>query len=114
MPRNPSNRVRLLAGTNASGDPVLERGGNLAVQVFLEREEGSEASLAALAQRIEALGGRLDGGAHRGRVYTIPVTAGFPAVEEAFNALVAEHAGAEWVFGNVYDQADGVTPLNWW
>jgi hypothetical protein len=42
---------------------VLERGGNLAVQVF---------------------GGRLDGG-------------GFPAVEAAFDALIAEHARASLV-----------------
>jgi hypothetical protein len=59
---------------------VLERGGNLAVQVF---------------------GGRLDGG-------------GFPAVEAAFDALIAEHARASWFFGNVYDPADDATPLNWW
>ncbi|MDP9292825.1 MAG: hypothetical protein M3O90_00135, partial [Actinomycetota bacterium] len=55
---------------------MLERGGNLAVQVF---------------------GGRLDGG-------------GFPAIEAAFDALIAEHARPSWFFGNVYDPARGQPP----
>ena len=45
---------------------------------------------------------------------TVPVSAGFPAIEAVFNAWVAEHPGWEWSFGNVYDPADGVTPLGWW
>jgi len=47
-------------------------------------------------------------------VFTVPVGAGFPKIEAIFNDLVAAHPEMEWLFGNVYDPGDGVTPLNWW
>jgi hypothetical protein len=91
---------------------VTRRSGNSAVQVF-----GSE-PLATVAEgvvrRVAKLGGVRDGQIERGMVFTIPVAAGFPAIESIFNELVAAHAGTEWMFGNVYDPRDGVTPLNWW
>ena len=59
------------------------------------------------------LGGTLDGLDSKVVVYTIPVTAGFEAVEKELNEVVSIFEGAEWYYGNVYDQ-DGVTPLNWW
>jgi hypothetical protein len=63
---------------------------------------------------VAQLGGSQDGAIERGLAFTIPVSAGFAAVEAVFNAWVAEHAGWEWHYGNVYDPADGVTPLGWW
>jgi hypothetical protein len=36
------------------------------------------------------------------------------AIEFVFIEFVAAHPGTEWMFGNVYDPRDGVTPLNWW
>jgi hypothetical protein len=47
-------------------------------------------------------------------VFTVPVSAGFGAVEAAFDGYVRRQPGAEWYFGNVYDERDGMTPLNWW
>lgn len=95
---------------------VLSRGGNLAVWVFAKGL--ADAAYAPLEAEVRELGGYLDGGSDDSvgalRVFTIPVAAGFPAVEAAFNSFVAENPDAEWYFGNVYDPADGVTPLGWW
>jgi hypothetical protein len=91
---------------------VTRRSGNVAVQVF-----GSEplAPLAeGLVRGVAELGGVLDGQIERGMVFTIPVVAGFPAIEAVFNEFVSSHPKTEWLFGNVYDPTDGVTPLNWW
>ena len=91
---------------------VLERGGNLCIQIFAR---GDLTVLEETAtEKLMPLRGRLDGKAKTQLVYTIPVTAGFPAVESVLNELVAQAPGAEWYYGNVYDTSDGVTPLNWW
>ena len=67
-----------------------------------------------LEQQVKRLGGVLDGGIERGLVFTLPVSVGFPVIEDCFNRWVDEHPGWEWYFGNVYDPRDGITPLNWW
>lgn len=90
---------------------VVQRGGNLAVQVL--GDQFDNAQLGDLITAVECLGGRLDGGHDRVRVFTIPVEAGFPAVEAAFARFTSEHRGFEWYFANVYDEVDGLTPLNW-
>jgi hypothetical protein len=43
----------------------------------------------------EELGGVLDGQIERGMVFTIPVAAGFPAIESVFNLFVSSHPGTE-------------------
>ncbi|MDY3558712.1 DUF4265 domain-containing protein [Gemmata sp. JC673] len=91
---------------------VTRRGGNLAVQVF--SDEPVAPLRVELTERVARLGGTLDGAIERGLAFTVPVSAGFPAVEAVFRVWVAEHPGWEWSFGNVYDPADGVTPLGWW
>ena len=48
------------------------------------------------------------------RVFTVPVSAGFGPVEAVFNSYTQRHPDVEWYFANVYDERDGVTPLNWW
>jgi hypothetical protein len=88
---------------------VLERGGNLAVHVY-----GPHAVAERVAEEVEKLGGSLDGRARDLTVFTVPAAVGFPAVEELFNGLAAADEGVHWYFGNVYDPADGVTPLDWW
>ncbi len=98
---------------NDDGDfEVLSRAGNLAVQLF--HTEPVAPVQAGLTRRVEQLGGVLDGAIERGLVFTVPLRAGFPAVEALFNQLVKEYPGLEWYYGNVYDRRDGVTPLNWW
>ena len=91
---------------------VLERGGNLCIQIF---RRGPVAELeTVLTARLLPLGGRLDGKTPRVLVYTVPVNAGFPAIESALRESIAAFPETEWYFGNVYDPADGITPLNWW
>jgi hypothetical protein len=91
---------------------VTLRGGNLAVQVF--SQSPVEQYRDELAKRVTSVGGRLDGSVDRGIVFTIPVSVGFATVESLFNPWVAAHTGWEWYYGNVYDPADGITPLGWW
>jgi hypothetical protein len=97
------------------GYRVLRRAGNLCVWFFFPEpgaNRGPEAD--ELRQAVESLGGRLDGGGHTSLVFTIPVSAGFSAVEALFNQAEQVYPGSTWMYGNVYDPVDGRTPLNWW
>jgi len=89
---------------------IVERGGNLAVKLFLE--DVPRAAVERLLDRVEAIGGWLDGFVG-GRlvVLTFPVASGFPRVEALLNGFVAEHGGG-WYYGNVHDEHD--RPLDWW
>ena len=91
---------------------VLHRSGNIAVQVF--SEVPVEPMVGDFTRRVAEIGGVLDGRIEQGMVFTIPIQAGFPTIEALFNELVAAHAGMEWLYGNVYDPRDGMTPLDWW
>lgn len=94
------------------GFEIVQRGGNLCVQVFARKDLDSVEI--ELAKGFEPLGGRLDGKAAKQVVFTVPATAGFPAIEKVLRACVDKFEGTEWYYGNVYDTRDGVTPLNWW
>jgi hypothetical protein len=91
---------------------VLTRGGNACIQFFwrgdIDRCERE------LLPEVEALGGRLDGRTDGLLVFTIPASAGFTNIEAFFTPAQSEYDGCIWMYGNVYDPADGVTPLNWW
>jgi hypothetical protein len=91
---------------------IVRRSGNLAVQVF--SSQNVEPIKAELSQRVAALGGTPDGSIEQGMVFTLPLRAGFHAIEVVFNGFIAEHPELEWYYGNVYDPNDGRTPLNWW
>jgi Domain of unknown function (DUF4265) len=91
---------------------VLHRSGNIAVQVF--SEVPVEPMVGDFTRRVAEIGGVLDGRIEQGMVFTIPIQAGFQTIEALFNELVAAHAGMEWLYGNVYDPRDGMTPLDWW
>ena len=97
------------------GHRVVRRGGNLCVW-FYHTEPLTETSAVTsdIVRVAESLGGRLDGGYSRMLVLTIPLAAGFDAVARAFDDAVRRHAASSWLYGNVYDPADGVTPLEWW
>lgn len=92
---------------------IIARGGNVCAWI-LGREEALLEVDRRLATCLEATSGRLDGSDRMLRVLTIPVRVGFPTIERELGRLVADLDGADWFFGNVYDPADGVTPLNWW
>lgn len=97
---------------------VISRAGNVAVHVGAPAAANSQRD--ALTKTIRALGGWLDGrgwtrdGASSLSVYTIPVAAGFPAIQGALDAFSSAAPGSEWYYANVYDPADDKTPLNWW
>ena len=61
---------------------------------------------------VVALGGTLDGREQELSSFTVPLSAGIPAIEELLNGWVDSAAGATWSFGNAYEE-DGVTPLPW-
>lgn len=88
---------------------VKERAGNVAVQIY-----GDPGVARSLESDIEALGSRWDGALETLTIYTIPASAGFRSIELVPNALMSKDSTLEWYYGNVYDSADGVTPLNWW
>ncbi len=90
----------------------MSRGGNVAVQIFSGRP--IRPVIAQVEDEVVSLNGRLDGAIEKGAVFTIPVESTFAAIEGIFNRLVKSEPGVEWLYGNVYDPNDGVTPLNWW
>jgi hypothetical protein len=90
---------------------VVARAGNVAVRVLSSQSLVTvEPNLTSLV--AAALGGRLDGSIERGLAYTVPVVAGFPAIERVFNAFIEGTSGAIWEYGNVY--AEDGKPLEWW
>jgi Domain of unknown function (DUF4265) len=120
---SPGLALGAAAGDVVEVDPdgtfrVISRGGNVAVHVAAPAAANSQRD--ALTEAIRALGGWLDGrgwtrdGASSLSVYTIPVSAGFPAIQDALAAFSSAAPGSEWYYANVYDPADDKTPLNWW
>jgi hypothetical protein len=101
-----------LAPEEPLGFRVIRRGGNVCVQFYWKGD--LKACARDLGARAAALGGRIDGEADGLLVFTIPVAAGFPAIERIFYDAEKRYAGSSWMYGNVYDPADGETPLNWW
>ena len=92
---------------------VVERGGNLALVSYADPGRPvSPDDAARLREVATSLGGQAevpqDG---RFAVVTVPVTAGFEAVEAAMDAW-ASRTGRAWSWSNVHD-ASG-RPLGWW
>ena len=104
-----------LDATVSGGVRVHRRGGNLCVWFYHSESLDETSDVTADVRGVaESLGGRLDGGYSLMLVLTIPLTAGFDAVASALDDAARRHAGSTWLYGNVYDPTDGVTPLNWW
>ena len=104
-----------LAADAPQGYRVLARGGNLCIWFYFHKEVDAVSPAAAdLSRTVGALSGRLDGGWSRMLVLTVPLTAGWATIEASMNAAVARLGAASWQYGNVYDSADGITPLRWW
>ena len=101
-----------LTAEEPTGFRVTRRGGNVCVQFFWNGD--LKTCIQNLEPKAIALGGCMDGEAERELVFTIPIAAGFPAIERIFYEAQKQYAGCSWLYGNVYDPADGVTPLNWW
>lgn len=84
---------------------IVERGGNVSVQIMAAPNGHDIAE--KFDRRVRALGGVVDAVGPI-VVLTIPVTAGFARIEAMMTGT------SDWFYGNVYDPADDVTPLNWW
>ncbi len=91
---------------------LIKRAGNLCIRVFA-REDIQQLS-EDMTPIIEKLGGELDLENDRMLVYTIHVSCGFTAIEKILNDHIGDETGSTWMYGNVYDPQDGLTPLNWW
>jgi hypothetical protein len=106
-----------LAQEEPDGYRLLKRAGNVCLQVFVGTDKVAEFRQ-TLVPLVERIGGRLDGEAAftelANLVFTIPINAGFPAIEAVMARAKAISPACEWFYGNVYDLKDGVTPLNWW
>lgn len=105
------DRIRYPAD-NPAGYELLKRSGNLCIRVL--RKEGIEEVANALSPELELLDGTLDLQSPRVLVYSIHVSIGFQAIEVLLDRVVGQFPGTVWYYGNVYDPADGVTPLDWW
>ncbi|WP_341936927.1 DUF4265 domain-containing protein [Marinimicrobium sp. C2-29] len=102
--------VKLLPATQEL--ELVKRSGNVSLRVFTK---GDMASLAdKLVPPLEKLGGELDLNNDRMLVFTIHVSCGFEAIEKILEDAIGKDELSAWRYGNVYDPADGTTPLNWW
>ncbi len=91
------------------GYKLIKRGRNVAVHVFCEEENRNEIQ-SSLDITIGQIGGVLDGTMGKtGLCYTIPVAAGFTAIEGALSRVVRD----DWTYSNVHDLETGEL-LNWW
>lgn len=91
---------------------LVRRSGNLSVRIFTRGDSQSLSDV--LTADIEKLGGELEHETERFLTYTIHVSCGFKQLEEILNRHIGPHSQSMWLYGNVYDPADGTTPLNWW
>jgi hypothetical protein len=90
---------------------VLRRGGNLCLRVFL-RTALTDEDVAALTAAFTPLGGLVEMPASPNViVITVPVTSGFPAVEQAVTRWTIER-DCQWEYGNVHDEHG--QPIAWW
>lgn len=89
---------------------LVKRSGNLAIRVISRDDIGDVAE--QLTPALEKLGGELDIETPRMLVYSIHVSCGFNEIEAILNKVAGPNV--IWMYGNVYDPADGQTPLNWW
>ena len=91
---------------------VLRRSGRLTLRVY--RRSDLDALERELTPEVEKLDGTLDRASERALAYSLHVNVGFAAVEAQFDRPPEASPGSSWLYGNVYDPADGTTPLNWW
>src|SRR5215212_3299469 len=102
------DRIRVDAdGTFA----VESRGGNVCLRIY-PTGTPTDSDVAPLISAFARLNGTVElPASRRFIVVTVPVSAGFAAVEAAASTWASTH-GCGWEYGNVYDEHD--QPLNWW
>lgn len=114
--KSPAFVKGLASGDNINFDEatqefeIVRRSGNVCIRIFSLSDIGPVADL--LTAELEKLGGELDIQTPRMLVYSVHVSLGFSTIEDILNDCLDEDC--QWLYGNVYDPADGQTPLNWW
>ena len=101
----------LLVSRKAGSFEVTRRSGNLAVRVYSTIPVQSLD--VALTPQVTQLEGRRDVMSDHLLVYSLPLEAGFDAIETTFEQALSGSGDARWSYGNVYDERSG-EPLNWW
>ena len=92
------------------GFEVAERAGLVAIQIYLrDNVEQIEPKLSA---EIKTMDGCRDICNERMLTYSIPVEAGFAAIEGVMKEFAEQRSDLQWVYGNVYDEKG--EPMNWW
>jgi hypothetical protein len=125
--RSPGLTPGLAAGDKFTMQPcgrynflVLHRAGNVSLQFLLTgfTKEQVDRCEEYVVHHVQPLGGwqdgRYDGSPVSTLVFTIPVKAGFAAIEQRANDAQTRFPGLGWMYGNVYDPDDDTKPLNWW
>jgi Domain of unknown function (DUF4265) len=102
------DRVKMMPDTYEFN--LVKRSGNLSIRVY--SRDNIEHLSDLLTPELEKLGGELDRETARMLIYSIHVSCGFTAIEAILNQHI--RGDSAWMYGNVYDPADGTTPLNWW
>jgi hypothetical protein len=97
---------------------IVERGGNVCVQLYLGPRNADDAHATAsladsIKSEIEPWGGVVDGMTPGLISCTVPMAVGFPNIERVFARITGQSEGAQWQFANVYDTTTG-EPLGWW
>jgi hypothetical protein len=107
-----SGDIFTCAQDNPANYQVIKRSGNLVIRVF--RKDDIQELEEILTPEVAMLDGSLDLQSERALVYSVHVNIGFAEIEKVFDGAMARYTDSVWYYGNIYDPADGVTPLNWW
>lgn len=94
---------------------VQRRSGNLCIRIYSRDDIRSLND--SITPEMELMGGTLDIQTPRMLVYSIHVSCGFEPIEALLTKVIANNMAnnsSQWLYGNVYDPNDGITPLNWW
>lgn len=105
------DKIKLIDPTAAQYE-LIQRSGNLAIRLF--RRHQLDPLEEFLTPALEKLDGILDLASERALVYSIHYSIGFQVIEELLNRACTTFPDTVWYYGNVYDPADGTTPLEWW
>ncbi len=109
-----------IANDSRLGYRAYRYGGNLCVWFYVATIHDPHQDQRVEAQRlqfaVEAIGGRLDGGAQGLLVFTVvaPGRFPFPAVQRVFDEAVQRNPESTYLFANIYDPNDRQTLLDWW
>lgn len=107
---------RIRASSDAGTFIVLERSGNLAIQLLRRRPAAHlpDPLFAAFSEIVSSLDGSIDGYSPSTIVATVPVDGGFEALEEMVDGLMNDSGAFEWMIGNLYPEDGSTRVVRWW